>query len=57
MDCSPPDSSVHGISQARINWSLFPPPGDFPDLGIELVSPACFTLRVDTLPLSNSGNL
>ena len=29
MDCSPPGSSVHGISQARIlEWSLFPSPGD-----------------------------
>ena len=45
MDCSPPDSSVHGISQARIlEWGLScPPPGDLPDPGIEptsLMSPA-----------------
>jgi len=39
MDCSPPGSSVHGISQARY-WSglLFPSPGDFPDLWIEPLS-------------------
>ena len=37
MDCSPPDSSVHRISQARI-WSglSFPSPGDHPDPGIKL---------------------
>ena len=29
MDCSPPGSSVHGISQARIlEWVAFPSPGD-----------------------------
>ena len=44
MDCSPPDSSVHEISQAGIlEWVAFPTPGDLPDPGIEpssLVSPA-----------------
>ena len=50
MDCSLPDSSVHGILQARIleywvaiitgNGLPFPPPEDLPDPGIELVSPA-----------------
>ena len=44
MDCSPPDSSVHGILQARIlEWLPCPPPGDLPDLGIKpgsLLSPA-----------------
>ena len=37
MDCSPPGSSVHGISQARINWSglPFPPLADHPNPGIE----------------------
>ena len=36
MDCTPPGSSVCGISQARY-WSElpFPPPGDLPDPGIE----------------------
>ena len=39
VDCSPPDSSVHGILQARY-WSGLPcpPPGDFPDPGIEPIS-------------------
>ena len=37
MDCSPPDSSVHGILQARILSGLqCPPPGGLPDPGIEL---------------------
>ena len=41
MDCSPPDSSVHGIS----HWSRlpFPPPGGLPDPGIE---PASSVLQV-----------
>ena len=31
IDCSPPDSSVHGIFQARIReWLPFPTPGDLP---------------------------
>ena len=44
MDCSPPDSSVHGILQARILERVAcPPPGDLPDPRIEpafLMSPA-----------------
>ena len=45
MGSWPPDSSVHGILQARIldskNTGLsFPPPGDLPDSGIRLASPA-----------------
>ena len=49
MDCSTPGSSVHGILQARIDWSglPFPSPGDLLDLGIEPRSPA---LRADSLP-------
>ena len=44
MDCSPPDSSVHGISRQEY-WSglPFPSPGDLPHPGIEpasLMSPA-----------------
>ena len=38
MDCSPPGSSVLGISQARILES-FPSPGDLPDPGIKPMSP------------------
>ena len=43
MDCSPPDSSVHGILQERIlEWVPCPPLGALPDPGIEpsLTSPA-----------------
>ena len=41
VDCSPPGSSVHGISQARIlECVAFPFPGDLPDLGIKPASPA-----------------
>ena len=36
MDCSPPGSSVHGISQARIlGGLLFPSPGDLSNLRIK----------------------
>jgi len=39
MDCSLPDSSVHGISQARIlEWVACPPLGDLPYPGIECIS-------------------
>ena len=40
-DCSPPGSSVHEISQARIlEWVAFPSPGDLPEKGIKPTSPA-----------------
>ena len=58
MGCSLPDSSVHGISQARIlvhvhgqeYWSglLFPSPGGLPNPGIKPGSPA---LQADSLPV------
>ena len=39
VDCSLPDSSVHGILQSRIlEWVPCPPPGDLPDPGIEPIS-------------------
>ena len=41
MDCSPPGSSVHGVSQARIlEWVAIPSLGDLPDPGMEPGSPA-----------------
>ena len=40
MDCSPPGSSVHGISQATILELPFPSPGDLTKPGIECASPA-----------------
>ena len=39
--CSPPGSSVDGISQARIlEWVAITPSGDLPDPGIKPMSPA-----------------
>ena len=44
VNCSPPGSSVHGISQVRILEVLpFPSPGDLPDPGREPVAPALAT--------------
>ena len=38
-DCSPPGSSLHGISQARIlEWLLFPSPGGLPNRRIKPTS-------------------
>ena len=53
MDCSPPSSSVHGLSRQEY-WSglPFPSPGDLPNLGVKPASPA---LQVDSLPLSHQG--
>ena len=40
MDCSPPGSLVHEISQATIlDWAAFPTPRDLPDPGIQPMSP------------------
>ena len=49
IDYSPPGSSVHGISQARIlEWVAFPSPGDLldPETGS-----ASLALQADSLPL------
>ena len=41
VNCHPPGSSVHGISQARILVRVvFPPPEDLLNPGIEPISPA-----------------
>ena len=55
MDCSLPDSSVHGISQARIleGGCHFLLQGDLPDPGMELASSAW---QGDSLPLSHLGS-
>ena len=53
MDYSPPGFSVHGILQTRIlEWVAIPFPGDLPDPGIELGSPA---LQADSLPSKSPG--
>ena len=55
MDCSLPGSFVHGISQAGIlEWVAIPSPGDLPDPGMELGSPA---LQADSLSSEAPGNL
>ena len=40
------------------SWSglPFPPPGDLPDPGIELVSPASLHLQADSVPLGHLGS-
>ena len=54
MDCSPPGSSVHGVSQARIlEWVAIPLSGGLPDSVIEPASPA---LQADSLPLHHLGS-
>ena len=51
--CDSMDSIVHGIFQARIlEWVAVPSPGDLPNPGIELSSPA---LQVDSLPAEPPG--
>ena len=59
LDCNPPGFSVHGIIQARNDWSglSFPPPGDLPDPGIKPVSPVSPALQADSLRTEPSGKL
>ena len=47
-DCSPPGSSVHGISQ--VSGLPFPSPGGLPNPEIERISPAW---QADSLPLNH----
>ena len=54
MDCSPPGSSVNGISQARaLEWLPFLSPGDLLDPGTE---PGSSALQADSLPPEPPGN-
>ena len=47
MDCTPPGSVVHGFCRGEYwNGLPFPPPGDFPDPGIEPTSPVSPALQV-----------
>ena len=58
MNCSLPDSSVHGIFQARILERVpFPSPGGLPDPGIKPLSPASPALQEDSLWLSHQEAL
>jgi len=48
VDCSLPGFSIHRILQERIlEWVVISSPGDLPDVGIELRSPA---FQADSLP-------
>ena len=54
MDCSLPSPPSMGFPRQEY-WSglPFPPPGDLPDPGIELMSPAPPALQAGSLPLSH----
>ena len=56
MDCSPLDSTAHGILQAKI-WSGLPCllPGDLPSPGIKPVSPVSTALQANSLPTEPPG--
>ena len=52
-DCSPSDSSAHGILQAGTReWLPFPSPGDLPDPGIK---PRSSASQADSLPAEPQG--
>ena len=52
-DYSPPDSSLHGVLQARIQeWVAFPSPGHLPGPGTEPASPAS---QADSLQSDSPG--
>ena len=57
-DCSPPGSSVHGISQARmLEWVAMSSSRDLPDPGIKPESPVSPALQVDSLSTEPLGKL
>ena len=57
MDYSPPGPSSVGFSRQEYGSGLpDPPPGDLPDPGIKLSSPASPALQVDSLLLSHRGS-
>ena len=56
IDCSPPGSSVHGISQARIlEWGAISSSRGSLNPGIEAASPVSPALQTDSLPSEPSG--
>ena len=57
MDCGLPGSPVHGIFQARQSGLPFAPPGDLPDLGIELKSSVSFALAGGFFSIEPPGEL
>ena len=56
VDCSPPGSPLHGILQAKENWSglHFPSPGDLPYPGIKPGSPVLHTNSLPSEPLEKA---
>ena len=57
MDCSSPDCSVHGISQARVlEWIAISFAKGLPDPGIKPSSPVSLALHRDSLLLEPSGS-
>ena len=57
MDCSLPDSSVHGIPQESIlEWGAMPSSRDLPDSGIKLASPTVPALQANSLLLNHREN-
>ena len=57
MDCSPPGSFVHGISQAEYWGGLpFPSPEDFPNPGVEPRSPALWAVSLSAEPPGKPKN-
>ena len=57
-DCSPPDSSVHGVLQARIlEWGAIPFSRDLPNPGIKPGSPALQADSATREAPSNVGDL
>ena len=57
VDCSPPGSSVRGVSRQEYCKMLpFPPPGDLPNPGIELTSLTSSELTGKVFTLVPPGN-
>jgi len=56
MNCCPPGSSAHEISQQKYQLRLpLLPPGDLPNPGIELMSPAFPTLAGRFFTIESPG--
>ena len=57
MDCSPPGSSVHGLSQARIlEWVVISSSWDLPDPGSNLCLLRLLHWQADSLSLSHQAS-
>ena len=56
MDCSPPESSIHGILQARVLEWVDMPSSRGSDSGIEPESPVSPALQMGFSPLNHWGS-